>query len=61
MDVFLGEKVDEITLDELRSKLNANELLIIERKRFEKDKELSTLIKNKKRYPAVNYYIVVLR
>ena len=61
MDVFLGEKVDEITLDDLRSKLNSNELLIIERKRLEKDKELSALIKNKKRYLAVNYYIVVLR
>ena len=61
MDVFLGEKVDEITLDDLRSKLNSNELLIIERKRLEKDKELSALIKNKKRYLAVNYYIFVLK
>jgi hypothetical protein len=61
MDVYLGEKVDEITLDQLRSKLNANELLIIERKRLEKDKELAKLIENKTRYISVNYYIVVLR
>ena len=61
MDVFLGEKIQEITLEELSSKLNTNELLIIERKRLDTDKELSALIGNKERYPAVNYYIVVLK
>ena len=61
MDVYLGEKVNEITLDQLNSKLNTNELLIIERKTLDTDKELAKIIENKKRYPAVNYYIVVLR
>ena len=61
MDVFLGEKVQEITLDELSRKLNTNELLIIERKRLATDKELAALIENKMRYLAVNYYIVVLK
>ena len=61
MDVYLGEKVNEITLDQLNSKLNTNELLIIERKTLDTDKELAKIIENKMRYPAVNYYIVVLR
>lgn len=61
MDVFLGEKVQEITLDELSKKLNTNELLIIERKRLDKDNELAVLIANKERYTAFNYYIVVLK
>ena len=61
MDVFLGEKVQEVTLEELSSKLNTNELLIVERKRVETDNELAALIENKERYLGVNYYIVVLK
>lgn len=61
MDVFLGVKVHEITLDELSSKLNANELLIVERKRLDTDNELAALVGDKVRYLAVNYYIVVLK
>jgi hypothetical protein len=61
MDVFLGEKVQEVTLDELKSKLNTNELLIVERKRLDTDKELAALIGNRERHLAVNYYIVILK
>ncbi|MCE5332226.1 MAG: glycosyltransferase family 39 protein [Bacteroidales bacterium] len=61
MDVFLGEKVQEITISELSKKLNTNELLIVERKTLDSDKELNAMIENKERYLSVNYYIVVLK